>query len=183
MRQNEEIRAEGQLSCVPLTQGFFATIDAADAQLVSELRWFAKVCTRADGTLRVYAIAKVVRPDGKWTTLRMHRLIAGTPKGLETDHINGDGLDNRRANLRHATTSQNQQNRGAQANNTSGFKGVSWSKADRKWRARINGGGKQSHLGMFDSAEAAYAAYCEAASSMHGEFARAVSDTLPRRAS
>jgi hypothetical protein len=92
----------------------------------------------------------------------------------DLDHINMDRADNRITNLRVATKSQNQANRPAQANNTSGFKGVTWNKRRGNWMAQIAGGGKNKYLGYFDTAEAAHAEYCAAARKYHGDFARAV---------
>jgi hypothetical protein len=101
----------------------------------------------------------------------MHRLISGTPAGMETDHIDGDGLNNRRSNLRFATTSENQRNRVASANNTSGGrKGVNFHRYSGRWRASIQLNGKRRHLGYFDTPDQAHAAYCESAVRLHGDF-------------
>jgi hypothetical protein len=75
-------------------------------------------------------------------------------------------------NLRPATKSQNAANRGKTCNNTSGFKGVWWRRRYRKWQATIGVNGKRFYLGMFDTPEAAHAAYAAAAQRLHGEFAR-----------
>lgn len=88
------------------------------------------------------------------------------------DHINGIPGDNRIVNLRAASPSQNSCNQRRQSNNSSGFKGVSWYKRDGKWKAHITYRGKGFHLGYFDTAEEAYAAYCAKAKELHGEFAR-----------
>lgn len=95
------------------------------------------------------------------------------PQGF-IDHINGDRTDNTFSNLREATNAQNQWNSGAQVNNTSGFKGVSWRKRESVWVASISHKKEHHFLGCFNSAEAAHAAYCEAAARLHGEFARAL---------
>ena len=87
------------------------------------------------------------------------------------DHINGNPSDNRIANLRACTKSQNQHNRGVNKNNTSGFKGVCWHSGVGRWRAYIVINWKQKHLGLFDTPEQAHAAYRAAADLMHGEFA------------
>lgn len=87
------------------------------------------------------------------------------------DHVNGDPSDNRIGNLREATHSQNQHNRVAYKNNTSGYKGVSWNKGACKWQASIRLRGKLRNLGMFNCPKEAHAAYCRAAKELHGEFA------------
>lgn len=88
------------------------------------------------------------------------------------DHVNGNKSDNRIENLRVATNSQNKMNMPHPRNNTSGFKGVSFYKRNGRWRAGIGANGKQKTIGYFDSPEEAYAAYCNAAKELHGEFAR-----------
>lgn len=92
----------------------------------------------------------------------------------EVDHINNNGPkdDNRICNLREATKSKNQFNRGRTKNNTSGFKGVQFKKDIGKYRARIKNNLKDIHLGYFSTPEEAYEAYKEAALRLHGEYAR-----------
>ena len=87
------------------------------------------------------------------------------------DHINEIKNDNRISNLREATSSQNQRNRGAQKNNTSGFKGVSFFKRNGKWKSTICVNSNKKHLGYFDNPEEAHQAYCKASDKYHGEFA------------
>jgi phage-related protein len=95
------------------------------------------------------------------------------PASYQIDHINGDGLDNRIANLRLASSSENQRNIGLRANNTSGFKGVHLHRESGRWRAVIYINKRQVHLGAFPTPELAHMAYCKAAAELHGEFARA----------
>lgn len=85
----------------------------------------------------------------------------------EIDHINGDRKDNRLENLRLATSSENKQNIGLKSNNRSGFTGVSWFAAAKKWRADITIAGKMRHLGRFDTPEAAAEAYAKAKAELH----------------
>lgn len=104
----------------------------------------------------------------------LHRVINKTPEGSETDHINGDKLDNRRENLRTATRSENQRHARKKkrlGRSTSEFKGVYWSRRRNKWVAQIRYGGKTRSLGGFDLERDAAIAYNGAASLLFGDFA------------
>jgi hypothetical protein len=91
----------------------------------------------------------------------------------QVDHIDGDGTNNGFYNLRQATNAENACNRQAQTNNTSGYKGVTWCKSTRKWKAQIKLGGRNKNLGRFESPQDAHSAYKAASEKLHGEFARA----------
>ena len=109
-----------------------------------------------------------------YNSYRAHRLIFLMHKGYlpkTIDHINGDKLDNRIENLRAATVGQNQHNRKTNANNTSGYKGVSWNKALKKWTARITLERKIIHLGYFANVEEAAEVVRKAREELHGDFA------------
>lgn len=99
-----------------------------------------------------------------------HRLawvyVTGHWPPNEIDHINGAPTDNRFFNLREATTKQNGENRGKQRNNTSGYKGVTWSNKSQKWQAQICHHGKRKQLGVFTDPKAAHAAYLAAANQL-----------------
>jgi hypothetical protein len=101
-------------------------------------------------------------------------LVYGAMPEQEIDHKDGDPSNNRLANLRLASTSQNQMNRGANRNNPTGVKGVCWDKKLKKWRAQIGRNGRSIYLGLYENPEAASAAYEKAAKRFAGEFARAV---------
>lgn len=161
--QKREIILDGDVGLVPLTQGRIATIDACDVPLVSGLNW---VVLAARNT--TYAQARL--SGGK--IVMMHRLLMNAPNGMLVDHKDMNGLNNRRENLRISTRSENAYNQGVVARNTSGFKGVCWHKASGKWMARITSNGIHEYLGLFDTAEKAYDAYCLAARQRHGDFAR-----------
>ena len=149
---------------IPLTQGRVALVDDEDAALVlASGNWRAL----RNRTI-FYAARHIRRTDGRRTTQRMHTLLTGWPY---VDHVNGNGLDNRRANLRPATNQENQRNRGKQENNTSGFKGVGWHKRIGKWQASVRVDGRLVHLGYHATPEAAARAYDAAALEHHGEFA------------
>ena len=142
------------MKMIPLTQGKIALVDDADYPELSKFKWFAQKSHRT-----YYAGRRVpsgiLKPSQK--TIRMHMVIAGTPQGMETDHINGNGLDNRRENLRVVTRRENQQNR--HETKSSRFLGVSWDKQHRKWRAYIRVAGKNYHLGRYENEEAAARRY------------------------
>ena len=156
-------RVDGEIAYIPLTRGYEAVIDAKDLHLVSGRNWLASPQGKT-----VYARATVFQGGAK-TSLLLHKAITGY---AITDHIDGNGLNNRRENLREATAAQNSYNRGAQSNSTSGLKGVSWHKRDQKWRASIVVNGRQKSLGYFETAGQAYSAYCAASAKEHGEFGR-----------
>lgn len=143
--------------------GRVALVDDADYELVSQYKWHASY-TKSSGP---YA-ATCSKVGGTWKTFRMHKLITGWP---QTDHVNGDGLDNRRSNLRSATSSQNSAN-SRPTRGTSRFKGVSWSLTRSKWHAKICVNGKKLHLGYFASEPEAALAYRTAAIAAFGEYAR-----------
>ena len=153
---------------IELLRGEVALVDREYLELVSRYRW----CVGTSGNRRTqYAVASTRRPDGRRTLVRMHRLILGlTGRAVHVDHQNGNGLDNRRANLRICTHTENMWNRRRNVNSTSGFKGVYWHKAKGKWCAQVQVHGKRHHLGLFTTAEEAHLAYCRAADELHGEF-------------
>jgi hypothetical protein len=153
---------------IPLTRGQVALVDAEDYERLNAFKWCA---TRNRVTAKWYAIRGVL-VAGKSTTIKMHREILLAPTTAQIDHQNGNGLDNRRENLRIATNAQNLFNRGPQRNNSSGFKGVCFHKQAQKWKAEIAFRGQRKHLGLFTTPEDAHAAYIAAATQLHGEFAK-----------
>lgn len=121
-----------------------------------------------------YAVRNIPNPDkpGKQSRECMHRFLLGLERSdkREGEHEDGSGLNNTSGNLRIATRGQNECNKVKQRNNTSGYKGVSWSKSAGKWCAMIKVYAKQRYLGSFEDKERAHLAYCEAALRLHGEF-------------
>lgn len=155
---------------IPLTKGYVAVVDDEDAAL-SRFKWHAYEARFPDGSRRnVYASRGVRLPDGRWTQVQLHRVILGAPAGIDVDHIDHDGLNCRRSNLRLASESQNGANQQRGRANRSGFKGVHRRSATR-WRAVIRISGTLRHVGQFATAEEAARAYDAAASAAFGMFA------------
>lgn len=151
------------MKCIELTQGRVAIVSDEDFAELAQWRWYyARVG---------YAARRKRRPGRSSIVVYMHREIMCSEFGQEVDHINRDRLDNRRENLRVATSSQNKFNQGKQANNTSGYKGVSFHKQRGRWVAEIWQFNKKHYLGLFETREAAAKAYNDAALRLHGEFA------------
>ena len=153
---------------IPLTQGHVAIVDDVDYELVEPYKWRIQTVSgrRTGGYARSHK-----KVGDRYATVLMHRLILDAPKGLQVDHANGDGLDNRRCNLRLATREQQGYNRALGSNNTSGYKGVSWFKRQGKWHAGLVYKGESIHLGYHDTPEDAANAYDEAARRYYGKFA------------
>jgi len=152
---------------IPLSQGKVALVDDEDYETVSRFKW----CTIKGHNETIYAARYVRRADGTQTTVRMHRVIMKASASVQVDHENHDGLDNRRANLRLATSAENNRNTRMRKNNASGYKGVSWDQRANKWYAQIMANGRNIALGMFANIDDAADAYDEAARQLHGEFA------------
>lgn len=151
---------------LPLTRGFVAILDAEDGRLAAQYNWYTQIHGRTH-----YAV-RTVCEGGETRTVMLHRFLMGDPPDGEVDHKDGNGLHNTRINLRVVTRPQNTLNRARCKKNTSGVKGVSWRPHRGKWVARISKGGKRLNLGGFDSLGEAAAAYANASSKLHGEFAR-----------
>jgi hypothetical protein len=150
--------------------GHKVLIDSEDSALVDGFNW--RVITPAPRYPdKHYAVAWRGR-----MSVYMHRLIAGAGIGEDVDHANGNGLDNRKNNLRIATESQNLANAGKRhvrgKPGTSKYKGVCWDKSRSAWSASITVNKKSKHLGRYGNEEEAARAYDSAALAAWGEFAR-----------
>lgn len=142
------------LKTIPLTQNKVVTVDDSDFETLSKFSWHA-----AKRGQRFYAAR---REGWKGPMVYMHRQLVGRG-GLDVDHIDGDGLNNQRKNLRAVTRLQNlcgawKKRKGA----SSCFPGVSWATHAKSWKAQIRVNGKNKHLGYFFSAEQAALAYADA---------------------
>jgi hypothetical protein len=155
------------MKTIQLTKGFSCIVDDEDFEALSLRSWCALV-------LKGVTYAKRGTGDGPTArVILMHRQILGiTDRSMLVDHIDGNGLDNRRANLRVATKSQNAQNQRAKAAGTSSrFKGVYWWTLRGKWCAGAKLNGKHHSFGSFEIEEDAARAYDEGARTLFGEFA------------
>jgi hypothetical protein len=132
---------------IQLTQGKFAIVDDADYEWLNQWKWYA--CADCN----TYYAVRAAYKDGKQTTVQMHRQILSLKPSdpRQCDHRDGNGLNNRRKNLRIATHAQNQHNQKPQKGGTSIYKGVSWHRHTAKWCARIGVNGQAICLGYFDS--------------------------------
>jgi hypothetical protein len=167
-------RIEGDIAFIPLTQGHEAIIDASDLPLVSQHRWWASVRRRADGSVSaVYARRDGTKVNGRAPVIYLHRFVSGAACDVDVDHSDGNGLNNRRSNLRVASRAQNIRNAKKRRDNKSGAKGVWQDPRYGTWQASITVNRKRVHLGSFRSLDAAAAAYAEASKLHHGEFGRA----------
>jgi len=153
---------------IELTGGRFACFDNEDLKKISRFKWRAK---RSGITYYAQSQSKGIKPK---KSVFMHRIVMGlkAKDGKKVDHINGDGLDNRKKNLRICTDSQNFANASISRRNTSGFKGVSFSKKDKKWQAKICKDYKIYWLGLFALPELAAKAYNKKAIDLFGEYAK-----------
>lgn len=153
---------------IPLSKGQTTIVDEADYDaLMAVGRW----CYSNSG----YAVHYYTDEYGQRKTLYMHRLIMarmlkdGIPPGMQVDHVSRDRLQNRRLNLRLATRSQNQANKGIPVNNTSQYKGVTFNSG--RWEARIRYQGKRLHLGRCVDPVAAALLYDAASRLLYRDFA------------
>lgn len=152
---------DGAVAILLTTPGLIAFVDAADYPLVEYVRWNARISKRSK-TVYAYGFSRALRK-----CVFMHQLILGTVGGPETDHEDGNGLNNRRYNLREASGSQNCVNKDHPKD---GFRGIS--KRGRKWAAKVKHLGKTIHIGTFSTEEEAAAAYDAKARELWGAFAR-----------
>ena len=129
---------------IELTLGKKALVDDADYEWLSQYSWSA-----CKGKYTIYALRSGKNKAGKFINIAMHREIMQTPDGLLTDHIDGNGLNNQRTNLRICSAGQNQHNSSPHKNRSSKFKGVSWKKSGKKWVVRIQLNYKSKHIGVY----------------------------------
>lgn len=141
-------------------------IDDEDYNLISQYSWYLH--KNKSGNKYARTCHKTI--NYKSYHIYMHHMILGKRQGFEEDHINGNGLDNRRQNLRFVTRSQNNMNR-IKRRGTSNYKGVFWSTQADKWQSRIRKDNRLYHIGFFLSETDAAIAYDNKAKELFGEYA------------
>ncbi len=152
---------------IPLFNGRVALCDAEDYPRLVQYRWSVDKRVHKDH-VTFYAVHRISE-NGKQRSVGMHQLLMNAGPDLVVDHKNTDGLDNRRSNLRIATTAQNQRNR--RIDIAKGFHGIHWRKDVKKWQALIMLDRKNIHIGYFKSDFVAAIARDITAIVLHGEFA------------
>lgn len=149
-------------------KGKFALVDDEDFERVSQHRWHCRPCANTE-----YALSSIRQPQThKFVKVHLHRFILDAQSGQIVDHINGNGLDDRRSNLRFVSSAQNNMNRRPQRNASSPYKGVAISSDGNRWCAFIGVDRQLLHLGSFETQKEAAIAYNEAAKQHFGKFAR-----------
>lgn len=160
-----ELIIKSEHAIVPLTQGQFATIDLCDVDKVEKHNWYAQWY---EDPQKYYAMSRINnnKPVG------LHRFILNvTNPKIQVDHRDGNGLENRRFNIRVCTSNQNLQNQQSRKGNSI-YKGVCFFKRSKKWVAYISYNSKRIHLGCYNDERIAAIAYNLEAKKLFGEFAR-----------
>ena len=162
---------------IKLTQNKVALVDDENFEYLNQFKWY----TARNGRTW-YARRHASRINGKQKLIQMHRIIINAPKHLQVDHVNGDGLDNRKENLRLCTHQENHFNiKNTHKNNKLRTKGITWHKTIKKFRAQIMINKKAIHLGYFNVMGDADSAYRIAEEKYFGKFARKYLNTVSPR--
>jgi hypothetical protein len=148
-----------------LTQGYIALVDDEDYELISQYKWHTFKSRNG-----LYGARNSSKKLGTQRKILLHRMLLNAPIGLEVDHINGNGLDNRRENLRFASRAENQYNRVGKQK-ISAYKGVSLHNKTGLWRMRIEKAGER-YASYFKTEEEAARAYDAKAKELFGKYAR-----------
>lgn len=143
-------------------------VDDEDYEMLKNRKW----SENGNGYPRNGFTNRILNPNKQQIFVMMHRVIMWSPDGMVIDHIDGNKLNNQKKNLRVCSPTDNKRNRGMSRRNTSGYKGVYWQRANKKWYAAINTDERFLNVGSFENKEDAARAYNAAASKYHGEFAK-----------
>ena len=147
---------------IPLTHGRFALIDDEDYKKASKWRWRVIQNRYVEGR----------RLTNQKENIRLHRLILDAPKDMDVDHIDYDGFNNQKSNLRLCTTAQNiQRQRPQTRSKTSRHRGVFWDKSRNRWTAKVRKCGKDILIGRFKTEIEAVKIWNEKAKELFGEYA------------
>lgn len=147
------------MKTIPLTNGYKAIVNSSDYRWLSKINWHARVAhTSRSGKKAIYA-ANNSGEGGNSKDIYMHRLITGAKRGQIVDHIDRNGLNNTRRNLRLLNKRTINGLNSSCSHSSSGFRGVHWHEAMNKWRARVHISGKEIVLGYFNSPKKASEAY------------------------
>jgi hypothetical protein len=155
------------MKAIPLTQGLATFVDDDDYEKVKSFKWHLTENGRVRYARRQW------RENGVCFKIYLHRLLLDAPKGMEVDHIDGDGLNNRRCNLRLCTHAQQAQAfQGKRLEKTSKYRGVSWVTRDKRWTVHLQHNQQQIYLGYFTNEVLAAHVHDVAAVELFGEFAQ-----------
>ena len=146
------------MKTIPLTQGKSAIVDEDVFDAIGKYKW----CAAKQTCGIFYAVRGFMGPDGNQLMMRMHHCVVGQPhEGMETDHINGDGLDNRRSNLRNVSHRENMLNHKKRRDGTkkSKYIGAHYHAQNGKWQSEIAINGQRKYLGIFENEIDAHHAY------------------------
>jgi hypothetical protein len=173
MSGNKIIYQDYETTIIELTIGNFCIYDTIDHELLKKYTWH----TQQDLNT-YYARTHIINKNGRDSTICMHSVIIGETGSMLIDHINRRGWDNSRRNLRVCNQIDNMKNRVKNKNNKSGYKGVRYHKATKKWHAEIGFDNAKKYLGLFNNPIDAAIAYNNAAIKYHGDFA--ILNDIPR---
>lgn len=163
-RKTNQIREEDGVVYIALKPGVECLVDAADYPKIAGYVWYLDRDNHTD-----YARANAATADGRRVHIGLHRLLLSAVPSQSVDHKDGNGLDNRRSNLRFCTQSQNSANTKHTGAN---WRGTYFDSSKNRWKAEIVVAGKRIRLGNFKKPEDAAQAYNFAAAKYFGEFAR-----------
>lgn len=140
-----------------------ALVDDEDYKWLNDYKWHLR-------DIKIMNAGTKIKIDGKWFEKRMHHFLVDVPEGFEVDHIDRNGLNNQKSNLRVVTHSQNMMNRNSFKGSSSKYKGVCWHKQCKKWFAQIVLNKKHYYLGLYENEIDAAKAYNKRAKKLHGKY-------------